>query len=357
MKIVSIVGARPQFIKSVYVLRELENHHNVSTIHTGQHYDDELSKIFFEEFRLKKPDYELNVGSGIQGEQTGKMLICIEKVLLKEKPDVVLVYGDTNSTLAGALAAVKLNIKLAHVEAGLRSFDREMPEEINRVLTDHISNILFCPSNTAIKNLKNEGITKNIYNVGDVMFDVLLHSKKIAEKKSTILEKMNLESKQYLVATIHRASNTDNKNKLRDIVESFGEIDDIIVFPAHPRTANYLKKYGLYDKLPPNVKVIKPLGYFDFLKLISNAKKILTDSGGVQKEAYFLKVPCITLRENTEWVETVEAGWNVLVGSDKNMIIKMAQEFEPEGECKAIFGDGAASKKISDIFSSFDFSK
>lgn len=350
MKLVSILGARPQFIKSAPVSRELKNaHHYELVVHTGQHYDVEMSAVFFGELGLSKPDYNLGVGSGLQGEQTGKMLIAIEEVLLKEEPDVVLVYGDTNSTIAGALAAAKLHIRLAHVEAGLRSFDREMPEEINRVLTDHISDILFCPTRTAVKNLKSEGIVEGVYNVGDVMFDALLYNREIAERKSTILEKLGLKSKEYLVATVHRASNTDNRVNLQNIVDALCEIDETIVFPIHPRTAKYLREYGLYDKLQRKVKLTKPLGYFDFLKLMSNAKKILTDSGGVQKEAYMLGVPCITLRENTEWIETVKGGWNVLVGSDKELIINMTQGFEPKIKRKNIFGDGNASRKIVEI--------
>lgn len=240
-----------------------------------------MSAVFFEELGIPNPDYNLGIGSGIHGKQTGEMLIAIEKVLLKEEPDIVLVYGDTNSTLAGALAAIKLHIKVAHVEAGLRSFDRRMPEEINRMLTDHVSEILFCPTQTAVKNLKKEGIVDGVHDVGDVMFDTLLHNTEIAEKKSTILEDSGLRHKQYLVATIHRPSNTDNKRNLQNIVDAFCEIDENIVFPVHPRTVKYLKKYGLYEKLQKHVKLVKPLEYLDFLNLMAHARKILTDSGRV----------------------------------------------------------------------------
>ena len=257
-----------------------------------------------------------------------------------------MVYGDTNSTLAGALAAVKLHIKVAHVEAGLRSFDRRMPEEINRVLTDHASDILFCPTRTAVENLKKEGIVDRVYDVGDVMFDALLHNKEIAEERSTIMEDSGLGHKEYLVATIHRPGSTDNKRNLQKIVDAFCEIEETIIFPVHPRTAKYLKEYGLCEKLQKHVKLVKPLGYLDFLKLMTHARKILTDSGGVQKEAYMLKVPCITLRENTEWVETVEDGRNVLVGVDRERIIRMVNEFEPDGEQRNMFGDGNASEGI-----------
>ena len=349
MKITSIVGARPQFIKCAPVSMELRKKHKEVLVHTGQHYDDELSAVFFEELGMPKPEYNLDVGSGMHGKQTGKMLIAIEKVLVKEEPDMVITYGDTNSTLAGALAAVKLHIKVAHVEAGLRSFDRRMPEEINRRLTDHASDTLFCPTQTAVENLKQEGIVDGVYNVGDVMFDALLQNKRIAEKKSTILEDFGLGYKQYITATMHRPSNTDNRGNLQNIVDAFCEIDEIIAFPVHPRTVKYLKKYGLYEKLQKHVKLIKPLGYLDFLKLMAHARKMLTDSGGVQKEAYMLKVPCITLRENTEWIETVEDGWNVLVGADKERIIKMVQEFEPKSKQRNIFGDGKTSKRIRRI--------
>ncbi len=304
---------------------------------------------FFEGLGMPKPDYSLGVGFDMHGKQTDKMLIAIEKVLVKEEPDILITYGDANSTLAGALAAVKLHIKVAHVEAGLRSFDRRMPEEINRVLTDHASDILLCPTQTAVKNLKKEGIVDGVYNVGDVMFDALLHNKEIAEKKSTILMDSGLRHKQYLVATIHRPSNTDNKRNLQNIVDAFCETDETIVFPVHPRTAKYLKEYGLHEKLQKHVKLVKPLGYLDFLKLMAHARKVLTDSGGVQKEAYMLKVPCITLRENTEWIETVEDGWNVLVGVNRERIVRMMGEFEPDGKQRNMFGDGNASGRLVKI--------
>lgn len=349
MKIISVVGARPQFIKCAPVSRTIRKHHEEILVHTGQHYDPEMSDIFFEELDIPKPDYNLGIGSGTQGEQTGKMIIEIEKVLLEEKPDIVLVYGDTNSTLAGALAASKLQIKVAHVEAGLRSFDRTMPEEINRVITDHISNILFCPTDTAVMNLKNEGITEGVYNVGDVMVDALKYNQKIAEEKSTILQDLNLNSKEFLLATLHRASNTDNKKNLSSIVEAFSDVEATIVFPIHPRTRKCLKEYNLWEKILKNTKVIPPVGYLDMLKLESNARKILTDSGGVQKEAYMLRVPCITLRDNTEWVETVEEGWNILAGADYEKIRKFIKEFEVPKKSKKMFGDGKASIKINEL--------
>jgi UDP-N-acetylglucosamine 2-epimerase len=273
------------------------------------------------------------------------MLKKIEEVLLKEKPDIALVYGDTNTTIAGALAAAKLHIPVAHVEAGLRSFDRSMPEEINRVLTDHCSDLLFCPTDAAVKNLKAEGIEKGVYNAGDVMVETLENNRKIAEK-SDILEKLGLKEKEYIVATVHRASNTDTEENLLNIVSSFLESGEKIVFPVHPRVEKYLRNYGLYEKLEKGVILTKPLGYLEFLKLTSNAKKILTDSGGVQKEAYMLKVPCITMRENTEWIETVEDGWNVLVGADKEKILSAIRGFKHAKDQKCSYGKGDAGEKI-----------
>jgi len=352
MKIVTIIGARPQFIKMAPVSKELRKHFNEVIIHTGQHYDYEMSKIFFEQLNIPKPDYYLGVGSGPHGYQTGEMIKRIEKVLIKEKPNLVLVYGDTNSTLAGALAAVKLHIKVAHVEAGLRSFDKKMPEEINRVIADHISDLLFCPTKTAVKNLRNEGIKNGVYLTGDVMFDALLTNIKIAEQKSKILEKLGLKLKNYYLATVHRAENTDNRKNLENIINAFIESEELIVFPAHPRTIKFLKIYKLLNKIEnaDNIFLIKPVSYLDMLMLEKNAKKIITDSGGVQKEAYFLKVPCITLRNRTEWIETVEDGWNILVGANRERIIKAIKEFEPQGKTYFYrFGNGKASKKISKI--------
>ncbi len=352
MKIATIVGARPQFIKMASVSRELRKHFNEIVIHTGQHYDYEMNKIFFERLNIPEPDYYLGIGSGSHGYQTGEMLKRIEEVLIEERPDLVLVYGDTNSTLAGALAAVKLHIKVAHVEAGLRSFDKRMPEEINRVLTDHVSDYLFAPTETAVKNLHKEGIKDGVYLTGDVMYDALLYNIKIARKKSRILNELGLRPKEYLLATVHRAENTDSKERLTNIINAFIEINELIVFPVHPRTRKYMEAYGLIEKIEksPNILLVPPVGYLDMLVLEENARKIITDSGGVQKEAYFLKVPCITLREKTEWVETVKDGWNVLVGANREKIVKAIEEFEPSGETyNHRFGDGNASKRIVEI--------
>ena len=348
MKIVSVIGARPNFIKCAPLSREIRKEFDEVTIHTGQHYDYEMNKIFFKELNIPEPDYHLGVGSGSHGEQTGEMLKRIEEVLMKEVPDLVLVYGDTNSTLAGALAASKLHIKVGHIEAGLRSFDRRMPEEINRVLTDHCSDLLFCPTETAVRNLEVEGITNGVYLTGDVMVDALNENIEIAEKRSRILDEMDLKPEGYCLATVHRAENTDDFERLKSIADAFCEIENL-VFPCHPRTEKCLREFGLWDELVESVKVIKPVGYLDMLMLERNAKKILTDSGGVQKEAYILKVPCVTLRENTEWVETVEGGWNVLVGADKEKIVEMVNEFEPEGAQRDVFGSGDVSEGIMEI--------
>lgn len=352
MKVVSIVGARPQFIKAAPVSRELRKNNREILVHTGQHYDDEMSKVFFEELDIPEPDYNLGVGSDTHARQTAKMLERIEEVLLDEKPDLVLIYGDTNSTLSGALAAAKLNISVGHIEAGLRSFDRTMPEEINRIVADCISNMLFVPTTTAVNNLRKEGIVNGVHLTGDVMYDAILQDIEKAEEKSDILNKLELERKKYLLLTIHRAGNTDSIQKLTAIVEALLEIEEEVVFPVHPRTKKCLNEYGLLEKLQKssNCKVIAPIGYLDFLVLENNAKKILTDSGGMQKEAYFFKVPCITLRENTEWVETIEDGWNVLVGTNKDLIHRAVSGFNPNSLQKNVFGDGKASKKIVGIF-------
>jgi len=352
MNIVSIVGARPQFIKCAPVSKEMRKNNHEILVHTGQHYDYELSKVFFDQLGIPKPSYSLGVGSASHGKQTGMMLLEIEKVLLKEKPDFVLVYGDTNSTLAGALAAVKLHITIGHVESGLRSFDRTMPEEINRVLTDHASDLLFVPTKTAIKNLKNEGISKNVFLVGDVMYDVLKQNIAIAAR-SQILEILAIKPKDYLLATIHRPSNTDNLKNLSQILEAFSSVNKQIIFPVHPRTEHLIKKHGLQKKIGKNIKIMKSASYFDFLWLEKNANKILTDSGGIQKESYLLKVPCITLRDNTEWVETIEDGWNVLVGKNKEKILDAIHNFNPTGKQRDLFGTGDASTKIVKIIEDY----
>jgi UDP-GlcNAc3NAcA epimerase len=350
MKIVSVVGARPQFVKCAAVSREIRRVHCEVLVHTGQHYDPEMSDIFFEELRIPKPDYDLGVGSGTHGKQTGETLAKIEEVLLRERPELVLVYGDTNSTLAGALAASKLHIPVAHVEAGLRSFDRTMPEEINRVVTDHISDLLFCPTRTAVDHLADEGITRGVHLTGDVMVDALRFNLGIAEQKSRIREKLSLEKNGYLVMTVHRPGNTDSMNNMRTILGAVRDIAMPVVFPVHPRTKKQLQEFGLREQLPDNLVITEPLGYLDMLRLMSQAQRILTDSGGVQKEAYMLGIPCITLRENTEWVETLEGGWNVLVGADP---VKISHALQPPVSQLPVqgnlFGEGDAAEKITKL--------
>jgi UDP-GlcNAc3NAcA epimerase len=350
MKVVSIVGARPQFIKAAPVSRELRWQHTEVLVHTGQHYDDAMSAVFLRELEIPEPDHNLGVGSGSHGWQTGQMLARVEEVLLAERPDGVLVYGDTNSTLAGALAAVKLHIPVAHVEAGLRSFNREMPEEHNRVLTDHCADLLFCPTQTAVYNLAKEGITRGVHLVGDVMYDAVLQFGALARERSTILNDLGLSRKRYLLATVHRPYNTDDPERLRSILEAFIEIAEPIVFPVHPRTRRCMAEFGLNNLTASqcsNVQLVEPVGYLDMLMLEQHARLILTDSGGVQKEAYFFAVPCVTLRPETEWVETVDTGWNVVVDADRERIAWAVNgQVWPDGTPPQVFGDGRTGEKI-----------
>ena len=352
MKILNVVGARPQFIKIGPILRAIDEANRQSSedveevlVHTGQHYDREMSEIFFEQLELKKPDYNLGVGSGPQGAQTGEMLKSIEEVLRNEKPDYVIVYGDTNTTLAGSLAAAKLHIPVAHVEAGLRSFNKRMAEEINRILTDHVSSLLFCPTAPAVENLLNEGIVEGVHNVGDVMYDSVLHYTELASSNMQILEGLNLASGGYALATAHRAENTDSEDRLSNILEALDEIAESteIVMPLHPRTKAKMDELGL---TLTHVNVIEPVSYLEMLLLEKNASAIFTDSGGVQKEAYFFGVPCITLRDETEWVETVESGWNNLVGADKEMITNAFERATPGDSSVNFYGDGTAAKRM-----------
>lgn len=343
MKIVSIVGARPQFIKASPISRLVRKQHTEILIHTGQHYDENMSDVFFEELGIPTPEYHLGVGSASHGAQTGAILTGIEEVIVNEKPDWVLVYGDTNSTLAGALAASKLHTKVAHVEAGLRSFNRDMPEEINRIVADHLSTLLFCPSETAVDNLANEGITQGVYLVGDVMAEALAFAAIKAKTHSDILSQLRLSEGKYLLATVHRAENTDDPIRLRKIIEAFNAIQEPIVFPVHPRTQKEINK--LNYSLDDHILMIEPLGYLDIVLLETSARIILTDSGGIQKEAYWLKVPCVTLRNETEWVETVDTGWNKLVGVNTNQIIHAISEFKPPRAHPTLYGDGNTASR------------
>lgn len=348
--IISIVGARPQFIKAAPVSRALASSFREVMVHTGQHYDYGMSDVFYEEMEIKKPGYNLGLGDGTHGEQTGRMLIELEKILDSVKPDCVLVYGDTNSTLAGALAAAKTGIPLAHVEAGLRSYNRAMPEEINRVVTDHVSDLLFCPTGAAVANLAKEGIVKGVHRVGDVMYDALFYNLKLAHRKSQILKRLNLKKSEYALATVHRAANTDDKDRISSILDAFGGLSSQVVFPMHPRTRKMMQAFGLSVK--SNVLLVEPVGHFDMLVLQENANAILTDSGGVQKEAYLLGVRCITLREETEWVETVSAGWNKLVGTNTKMILDAYETWQPQKERTSLYGDGHSAVQICKIISS-----
>lgn len=359
MKIATIIGARPQFIKAAAISRAIaEQNRNDSApvieeilVHTGQHYDDDMSAIFFRELEIPEPKYNLNIGSGSHGWQTGQMLTAIEEILLKEKPDWVLIYGDTNSTLAGALAAAKLHIRIAHVEAGLRSYNRLMPEEINRVVADHLSHLLLCPSQVAVNNLFREGIGENggsiphfpqrVVITGDVMADALQFAVSKASTHSDILARLELQPQGYLLATIHRAENTDDNQRLTNILSAFAALNERIVFPAHPRTRKFLQELGYQP--PQNMKLIDPIGYFDVIALEKSARLLLTDSGGMQKEAYWLKVPCITLRDETEWIETVELGWNILTGADRDRIIEKVRTFKAPSLHPPLYGDGRAA--------------
>jgi len=336
--------------------------HTEILVHTGQHYDDDMSAVFFRDLGFPEPNYNLGVGSGPHGWQTGQMLIRLEEIMQREKPDWVLVYGDTNSTLAGALAACKLRIPLAHVEAGLRSFNREMPEEHNRVLTDHCSDLLFCPTQTAVDNLAREGITQGVHLVGDTMYDAVLQFAEIARQRSTLLQDLGLKPKGYLLATVHRPYNTDNPENLRNILAAFAEIEEPVIFPVHPRTRQKMAEFGLLtvtedersmtnvrrsSLVPGHLHLIEPVGYLDMLMLEQNARLILTDSGGMQKEAYFFGVPCVTLRPETEWVETVEAGWNVVVGAERERIVgAVNKHVRSEEILPGLFGDGRAAERI-----------
>ena len=341
MKIVSIIGARPQFIKAAVLTKIIEKEPGVNEVlvHTGQHYDENMSKIFFDELEIPRPHYNLEVGSGSHAYQTGMMLQKIEKVLLSEKPDWIIVYGDTNSTIAGALAASKLHIKIAHVEAGLRSFNKLMPEEINRITTDRISDLLFAPSLNALHLLKNEGLERNAVFTGDVMFDSILFYQKLAGKKHKLSDVTDEEN--FYLATVHRQENTEDKTRLQSIFDAFSELDLPVVLPLHPRTLSKLSKITFSD----NVKIIEPVSYLEMILLLKNSKKVLTDSGGLQKEAYFLKKPCITLRDETEWIETIEGNWNFITGTNKELILEKVK-VNQFAQQKNYYGDGKAGEKI-----------
>lgn len=356
LRLAVIVGARPQFIKAAAVsaaIRDLNRDGSrridEAIIHTGQHYDYEMSAVFFAQLGLAEPRHHLAVGSGTHGAQTGEMLNRIEEVLVGADYDIVLVFGDTNTTLAGGLAAAKLHIPVAHVESGLRSFNRRMPEEINRVLTDHLSDYLFCPSDDAIKNLTNEGISRGVFLVGDVMQDVLAINLELAAGQTEMLDRHRLEPGGYALATVHRAENTESRSQLQALLQGLDRVVQEglrVVLPAHPRTRRVIEEWKL---LTGGIEIIEPVSYQDMVMLQKNARVILTDSGGMQKEAYWLGVPCLTLRDETEWVETVEVGWNQLVGTDADLIAKAAFSDPPEKHRPQLYGDGKAAETIVKI--------
>jgi len=366
MKIVTVVGARPQLIKAATVSRAIAEHNQKNSmpvieeifVHTGQHYDDNMSSIFLKELDIPELKYNLNIGSASHGRQTGQMLMAVEEVLLKEKPDWVLVYGDTNSTLAGALAAAKLHFRIAHVEAGLRSYNRLMPEEINRLVSDQLSTLLFCPSKTAVDNLIAEGITKGVSITGDVMASALQYAVAKASSCSGILADHGLQPQGYFLATVHRAENTDDPVHLRHIMTALSELAEQVpvILPLHPRTRKVLEEnFPSFLTPHPSFRLINPVGYLDFIALERSARFLVTDSGGIQKEAYWLKVPCITMRDETEWVETVESGWNVLTGAYRDRIVEAIRTFNPPLEHPPLYGDDkSAGRCLNALLKCFD---
>lgn len=354
MKIVTVVGARPQFIKAAAVSREIARHSDIEEIilHTGQHFDKNMSEVFFEEMQIPSPRYNLNINSVNHGAMTGRMLEGIEPILLKEKPDFVMVYGDTNSTLAGALAAKKLHIRVVHVEAGLRSFNMQMPEEINRILTDRISDILCCPTDKAVENLKQEGFEhfpSKVIKTGDVMQDAALHYGEISATISNIMRKLSLNGNEFLVCTIHRAENTDDRVRLTNIINALNEIavESKVILPLHPRTKKIIDSFHLKLRTE-NLKLIEPVSYFDMIELLKHTRIVLTDSGGMQKEAFFFGKPCVTLRDETEWVELVDKGFNRLGGAEKDTIIDACNEMKGKqfDFHVNLYGNGRASNNI-----------
>ena len=352
MKIISIVGARPQFIKLAPLSKALQKHHTEIIIHSGQHFDREMSGSFFNDLNIPEPKYNLGIKGGNHGEQTGKMLVALEEVIIKEKPDLIIVFGDTNTTLAGALTGAKLHIPVVHVEAGLRSFNKQMPEEINRIVADHTSDYLFAPTQTAMKNLNTENLGSKSYLTGDIMVDALCSAVQRAQD-SRILEKYDLKADDYYLLTLHRPYNVDDPEKLLNILTDLSKLSKKVIFPVHPRTKKILENQAtqsISHSFDHSLKFINPIGYLDFIKLQSHAHKIITDSGGIQKEAYILKKPCVTLRSETEWVETVEAGWNLLVNpGTENNITRRIESFKPSHRYENIFGKNIGERMVAII--------
>lgn len=349
MRFLTVVGARPQLIKAAALSRVLRNNNTEILVHTGQHYDKNMSDVFFNQLNIPIPDFNLNVGSKSHGAQTAAMLGGIEELVIKEKPHAVIVYGDTNSTLAGALAASKLLVPIVHIEAGLRSYNMKMPEEQNRVLTDHISKLLLCPTDHAVSNLQREGIIDGVYNTGDIMYDTILYYKQLAKQNTSIediFDKYNIDVDSYYLSTIHRAENTDKKGKIMEILSAFEKLDRKVILPLHPRTKAIVDKLNM--KLS-NIYFIEPVGYFEMIILLENCKKVITDSGGLQKEAFFMEKQCITLREQTEWIETLQGNWNALCSINRKEIIeKVGRDIECLDR-QMVFGNGDTSTIIVDL--------
>lgn len=349
MKIISVVGARPQFIKLAPLSKKLRDAHHEIIVHTGQHYDKNMSGQFFKDLNIPEPDYNLEIGSSSHAVQTGEMLKALEKVFQKENPGAVIIFGDTNTTLAGAITAVKMLIPVIHIEAGLRSFNRIMPEEINRILADQASDYLFAPTKTAMVNLQNEGMKDKSFLTGDIMVDALEYQK-VQALKSNILKKLNLIPGNYILLTLHRPYNVDDVSKLEIILDGLSKIEKTIVFPVHPRTRKNIKRINKFSgEAYKNILFIEPLGYLDFICLEINSDKIITDSGGIQKEAYILNKPCITLRPETEWVETVEEGWNILLDPIKENLSEIINSFMPSKKKDSIFGEDTSNKMLETI--------
>jgi len=344
MKIISVAGARPQFIKLAPLSRSLNMEHNEIIVHTGQHYDDAMSENFFRELGINKPKYNLSVGSGSHGVQTGNMLIGLDKILSSEQPDAVVVFGDTNSTLAGALSAVKFHIPVIHIEAGLRSYNRTMPEEINRIATDHVSDFLFAPTQIALNILTKEGLKDRSYLTGDIMVDTITLNLETALKKSDILSKLSISAGKYYLVTLHRPYNVDEPESLQSILNTLGKLNKKVVFPIHPRTRKNIQTFNI--DVNSNVILTDPAGYYDFISLEYHSDKILTDSGGIQKEAYILRKPCITFRPETEWIETVEDGWNILIDPTSKECIEKIESFDPKSKQSDVFGNNVSTKMV-----------
>jgi UDP-GlcNAc3NAcA epimerase len=348
----TVVGNRPQYIKCAAVSPPLRSVARELLLDTGQHYDHELAGVFFDQLALPAPDIALGVGSGTHADQTARILVGVEEAIVAERPDLVLVYGDTNSTLAAGLAAVKLHVPVAHVESGLRSFDRRMPEEVNRVLTDRLSQLLFCPTTTAVENLAAEGITAGVHLVGDVMYDLALRVR-VPEAEAAALNRFAVERGRYVFATVHRPANADSPERLAAIVGVLAGLDEPVVFAVHPRTRATLHAADLLDSLPDTVRVSPPVGYLESLALVSNARVVATDSGGMQKEAFMLQTPCVTLRDTSEWVETLEQGWNVLVDADPDRLRTALAAAAPGRPYNGCYGSGDAGERIAAAVAAF----